>query len=135
MIRVTVTGPLITLNAMDVLEEADLDVLFEAFEDARRGGSFVVLTDTSRLRSAPRKVISLFADRLKLAPHLTDRWLGNAIVVGSPAFRFILSTLMVIAPMPTEVKVFATRAEAKPWCAMLLRSNGLLVPAELTRTA
>lgn len=134
-IKATVTGPLVTLDAIDVLDEADLRVLFAAFEEARRAGSFVVLTDTSRLKSAPRKVISVFADRLKEHPNLSGSWLGNAIVVTSPTVRFILSTLMIIAPMPTEVKVLAERAEARHWCAMLLRQNGLLVPAELLRSA
>lgn len=134
-IRATVTGPLVTLEAIGVLSEADLDVLFGAFERAHRAGPFVVITDTARMMSAPRRVVSAFADRLKETPHLTEKWLGDAVLVGSPAVRFILSTLLVIAPLPTEVKVFGQAVEARAWCAMLLRKHGIPIPHELLRSA
>lgn len=135
MIKTTVSGPLVTLDAIDVLGEGDLPGVFRAFEEARRSGPFVVLTDTARLKSAPRQVISAFADHLKRYPQLAEGWLGDAVIVSSPAVRFILSTLMIIAPMPTEVKVFGQRSEARQWCAMILRQHGVVVPAELLRSA
>jgi hypothetical protein len=133
-LKASVTGPLVVLEATDVLYDRDLDVLFGAFERARKAGPFVVLTDTVGLKSAPRAVISELASRLKEVPGLEEVWLGDAVVVSSAAVRFVLSTLLVIAPMPTEVKVFSQRMEARHWCAMLLRRHGLMVP-ELLRSA
>jgi hypothetical protein len=128
-IKAITTGPVLTLECLDVLTVEDLDPLFVAFERARKAGPFVVMTDTTHMKSAPREVISAFSNRLKQLPSLNDVWLGDAVVIHSAAVRFIVSTLLVVAPMPTEVKVFETVVEAKRWCSWLLRRNGLAVPA------
>jgi hypothetical protein len=134
-IHATVTGSLVTLDCSGVLAESDLDPLFQAFETARAGGPFVVITDTIQMKSAPREVLSAFSDRLKRMRPLTDVWLGDAVVVNSATVRFILSTLLVVAPMPTEVKAFDHRSDAKRWCTWILRRSGVRVPAELLHSA
>lgn len=134
-IHATVNGPLVTLECADVLAEDDLRALFQAFDKASSAGRFVVITDTTRLKSAPRAVISAFTDRLKKNPGLSSNWLGDAVVVSSAAVRFVLSTLLVVAPLPTEVKAFDDRKEANRWCAGLLRKASLSVPAVLLNSA
>jgi hypothetical protein len=164
-IKATLSGALLTVEAIDVLSMDDLPSLFAAFDQAcgvapssRDGaasapgfrtndgvassrrpqappGPFVVLTDTTRMKAAPRAVISAFADGLKKRPELKAVWLGDAVVVSSPTVRFVLSTLLVVAPMPTEVKAFDQMQEAKRWCAWILRRAGVTVPAELARLA
>lgn len=128
-IKAHATGPVLTLECLDVLTEDDLDTVFGAFEKARKTGQFVVITDTTRMKSAPREVISAFSSRLKQMPSLSNVWLGDAVVISSSAVRFIVSTLLIVAPMPTEVKVFETAAEARRWSSWLLRRAGVSAPA------
>jgi hypothetical protein len=128
-------GPLVTLECVDVLTEDDLTPLFKAFDAARRAGPFAVITDTRRMTSAPPAVLSAFSARLKQMPPLRNIWLGDAVVVNSAAVRFILSTLLMVAPMPTEVKAFDDLPEARRWCATILRRAGVSVPLEVSTPA
>jgi hypothetical protein len=132
-IKVTANGPFLTVDALDVLAEDDLPALFKAFETASRSGPFVVLTDTTSMKSSPRQVISAFADGLKRMPSLQKIWLGNAVVVNSAAVRFVLSTLLIVAPMPTEVKVFDQRMAARRWCGSILGREGITIPPQLLK--
>ena len=129
-IKAQITGPLVTLECHGVLAEGNLDTLFEAFAEARKKGPFVVITDTTQMKSAPPAVLRAFSDRLKQLPSLSKIWLGDAVVISSPAVRFVLSTLLMLAPMPTEVKVFERLSEARRWCTEILRRNNLAVPEE-----
>ena len=132
-IRALANGPFLTVEAIDVLSQEDLPTLFKAFEKASAAGQFVVLTDTSQLKSAPRQVISAFSDGIKKMPALSKAWLGNAVVVNSPAVRFVLSTLLIVAPMPTEVKAFDDRMEARRWCGSILGREGISIPPQLLK--
>jgi hypothetical protein len=134
-IRATLTGRLVTLECSGVLVDADLDPLFATFEAARRVGPFVVITDTTQMTSAPSSVLSAFSERLKRMGSLKEVWLADAVVIHSPAVRFILSTLLVLSPMPTQVKAFDERIEARRWCCSILRRAGIPIPAELLRSA
>lgn len=134
-IKTKITGPFMNVEASDVLSEDDLPPLFRAFESAHKIGPFVVLTDTTRLKSAPRGVIAAFAQGIKNVAPGSKNWLGDAVVVSSPAVRFVLSTLLVVAPMPTDVKAFDDTKEARRWCAWILRREGLIIPPELLKSA
>jgi hypothetical protein len=133
-IKATISGPLVVLEITGAVQEDEIEVIFDAFERAQRAGPFVALTDTNGMKSAGRPVLTRFAARIKQMPGLSKTWLGDAVVVTSTPVRFILTTLLAITPVPTEVKVFAQRIEARHWCAMVLRRNGLLVP-DLLRSA
>jgi hypothetical protein len=128
-------GPFVVVEAIDVLSVGDLPTLFEAFDAAHRAGPFVVLTDTLAMHSAPRPVISAFVEGIKERPSVSKAWLGDAVLVRSPAVRFVLSTLLVVAPMPTEVKVFERRHEARRWCGEVLTRARVPLPSELLRSA
>jgi hypothetical protein len=132
-IRVNTNGPFLKVEAIAALEVEDLPALFKAFEDAARAGSFVVLTDTTAMTSSPRHVISAFADGIKSIPGLAKSWKGNAVVVKSPAVRFVLSTLLIVAPMPTEVRAFDDRMEARRWCGSILGREGVTIPPQLLK--
>lgn len=134
-IKTKLTGPFMHVEALDVLTEDDLPPLFRAFEGAHKIGPFVVLTDTTNMKSAPRAVISAFAQGIKNVAPGSKNWLGDAVVVSSTAVRFILSTLLVVAPMPTDVKAFDDLKEARRWCAWILRREGLIIPPELLKSA
>lgn len=134
-IRTKQTGAWLNVEASDVLTEDDLRPLFKAFEKAHAAGPFVVITDTVNLKSAPRPVISAFAQGIKEVAPGSKNWLGDAVVVKSAAVRFVLSTLIVVAPLPTEVKAFDDAGEARRWCASLLRREGVSIPPELLRIA
>jgi hypothetical protein len=127
-IHAKIEGALVTLDCEGVLADGDLDALFDAFAQARAKGPFVVVTDTTHMKSAPREVITAFAERLKALPSLAGTWLGDAVVIRAPAARFILSTLLVIAPLPAAVKVFEGLPAARRWCDEILRERNLPTP-------
>ena len=129
-IKARITGPLITLDCQGVLAEEDLEPLFSAFAEARQKGPFVVITDTTHMKSAPTAVLRAFSDRLNKRPSLSRIWLGDAVVISSPAVRFIVSTLIMVASMPTEVKVFESLVQARRWSADILRRANLEVPEQ-----
>ena len=129
-IKAKITGPLVTLECHGVLVEGDLDALFAAFAEARKGGPFVVITDTTPMKSAPSAVLRAFSDRLKKLPSLTGIWLGDGVVISSPAVRFVVSTLLMLAPLPTEVKVFESHVQARRWSTDILRRANLTVPEQ-----
>ncbi|APR75643.1 Hypothetical protein A7982_00989 [Minicystis rosea] len=132
-IATRLNGPLLLVEAIGVLTHDDLPSLIKAFEAAHRAGPFVVITDTLQMTSAPTDVISAFASGIKQVAPGSKNWLGDAVVVKSVAVRFVLSTLLMIAPMPAEVKVFDSMADARRWCGVLLRKHGL--PSPLLRSA
>ena len=129
-IKATITGPLVMLDCIGILAEPDLDALFDAFAEARKKGPFVVITDTTHMKSSPAGVIRAFSDRLKKLPSLNKIWLGDAVVISSPAVRFVVSTLLMVAPLPTDVKVFERLVEARRWCTDILTRSNLTVPEQ-----
>ena len=134
-IKIAASGPFLDVLVTDVLAEADLPALFSAMETARRKGPFVVLTDTLAMKSAPRPVIMAFIGGLKQLPSMKDTWLGDAVVVRSPLTRFVVSTLIMAAPLPTDVQVFEKRDRAELWCALILMKAGVSIPAPLKKYA
>lgn len=134
-IKATVTGPFIELDVIDDLTMDDLQPLFDAFSGTSRGGPFVVLTDTTRMRAAPRPVINAFGEGLRRMPSIKETWLGDAVVCRSPSVRFVISTLLIVAPMPTQVMAFDDRFDAVRWCAALLRRRRVAVPPQMLYTA
>jgi hypothetical protein len=119
-LKVHVEGAFLDVIVSDVLALEDLPILIEALKIARRKGPFVVLTDTLAMKASPRQVIMHFSDELKQLPSMKNIWLGDAVVISSPLARFALSTLILVAPLPTEVKVFEHREPAVRWCRSLL---------------
>jgi hypothetical protein len=116
------------------LTHDDLPNLFDALERARTRGPFVLITDTLDMREAPNAVLMAFANRLKKMPPMKGVWLGDAVVIRSAVTRFAVSTLLMVAPLPTEVKVFEEREAAQRWCAELLTRAGVPVPYALQRS-
>jgi len=133
MITITLTHPLMTLDLPEEIGPVDLPPLFEGFRQASRSGVFVVLTDASRLKASPRAIVAPFSDGIKMMPELRNTWLGNAVVVDGAVVRFVLSTLLMVAPMPTNVKAFDQRSEALTWCEEILRKAGIRTPPGMFR--
>jgi hypothetical protein len=130
-LNVSISGAFVDVVVTDTLTHADLDPLLDALAEMRARGPFVLLTDTTSMRSAPREVVMTFADRLKSMPPMKNVWLGDAVVIKSPLARFAVSTLVLVAPLPTDVKVFEARAQAELWCGDILRKHNVIVPAAL----
>jgi hypothetical protein len=122
-IRFEVTGSFVKADVTGVLSMEDLPPLFTTLIEANERGPFVLLTDTTDLGQAPRAVISAFAAQLKKTP--LRNWLADAVVLTSPTIRFILATLLVVAPMPMTVKAFDKRADAERWCREFLAGQGI----------
>lgn len=129
-IQISAVGPVLNVVVTDVLRSADIPMLLDAMRTQARHGQFVVVTDTIGMHSAPRPVLMEFVEGMKRNPLGKDVWLADAVVVNSPLTRFVLSTLLMIAPMPTEVKAFDTRADADRWIGDILRKARLMVPLQ-----
>ncbi|MBI5495387.1 MAG: hypothetical protein HY904_10215 [Deltaproteobacteria bacterium] len=114
-------GSFLDVVVSDTLTSDDVADLLRALDTQRLNGPFVILTDTSGMKAAPRPVVMSFVEGMKNRPPLKDIWLADAVVVNSPAARFVLSTLLMIAPMPTQVKAFDKRADAEHWLTDVLR--------------
>lgn len=127
-LSVSITGPFVDVVVSEVLTRADLDPLLDALAEMRARGPFVLLTDTTAMRSAPREVVMSFAERLKAMPPMKNIWLGDAVVLKSPLARFAVSTLVLVAPLPTDVKAFESRLQAEQWCGEILRKHNVTVP-------
>jgi hypothetical protein len=117
------------------LTEEDLPTLFDALERARARGPFVLLTDTLEMTEVSRPVLTAFANRLKQMPPMKGIWLGDAVVIRSAVTRFAVSSLLMIAPLPTDVKVFEERDSAERWCATILTRSGVAIPYALKRAS
>lgn len=130
-LSVSASGAFLDVRVSEVLSAQDLQPLLDALDAARRRGPFVVITDTLAMKSAPRDVLKQFANQLNELPGIKSVWLADAVVLRSPIVRFAVSTLVLIAPLPTELKAFETRAEAERWCAQILQKNNIEVPPAL----
>ena len=131
-LTVSITGAFVDVVVSEVLTINDLSPLLDALDEMRVRGPFVLLTDTTAMVKAPREVVMAFADRLKAMPPMKKIWLGDAVVIKSPLARFAVSTLVLVAPLPTDVKVFESRALAERWCADILHKHSVAIPSPLT---
>ncbi len=87
--------------------------------------------------SFDRKLLKPIADftnahRAELAKYC----LGAAIVLGSPAYRFMLTSFLLLARTANPIKAFSAPEPAGEWLASLLTGAGLQAPPGLlTRLA
>jgi hypothetical protein len=123
-IEIEVRGPFLDVVVKGVLAVDDLGPLLGAMRTARENGPFVMLTDTLKMKSGSAGVLPEFSEGLKRMPSLKGIWLGDAVVVASPVAQFALSTLLLLAPLPTEMKVFSDRSSALEWCHRVLHVAG-----------
>jgi hypothetical protein len=123
-IEIEMRGSLVDVKVVGALVPEDLASLFGAMCAARERGPFVMVTDTLKMKSASHSVLPQFSEGLKRLPPMTGMWLGDAVVVSSPVAQFALSTLMLLAPLPTEMKVFGERPAALEWCSRVLLQAG-----------
>jgi hypothetical protein len=63
---------------------------------------------------------------------LSRRWnAGSAIVLGSPAMRFIMSAFYLVAVPPSPIKVFEEPEQAKTWLRLRMTEEKMRVPEYL----
>jgi hypothetical protein len=132
MIKIDAHSGFVEAAVSGTLEVTDLQPLLAAMEDAHKRGPFVLLTDTLETDKTPWNVVLAFATALRNMPPMKLTWLGNAIVVKSAGVRFILSRLLLVAPLPAKaVKTFDHRLDALRWCASTLAGAQVEVPGAL----
>src|SRR5262245_38420276 len=67
----------------------------------RRGVRFGVLLDATEVRVADRGSLLLFRDFYKQHREACQRqWVGLAMILGSPVLRFMLTSLLIMVPLP-----------------------------------
>jgi hypothetical protein len=96
----------------------------------RRNERYVTVFDSTKLSSFR------MPDRDKIVQWLHENdaelkklWLGSAVVLSSPALRFVISTVLLVSRPPAPIKVFGSSSEAMAWARARLQSAARPQPA------
>lgn len=65
-------------------------------------------------------------------PQIEELCVANAIVAPSPGFRFILSSLLMIQPLPVRYQVVSDVDEAASWVTKVFVEDGRTAPARMS---
>ncbi|HEX9101384.1 MAG TPA: hypothetical protein VF997_04235 [Polyangia bacterium] len=83
-----------------------------------------------RKYSSERRQVQKVAQWMKATADETRRWcVGNGIVSQSLGFRFLLSSIFLVKPMPCPYQVCASWDEALAWVRGVATGRGLEVPS------
>jgi hypothetical protein len=83
-----------------------------------------------RKYSSERNQVQKVAQWMKATAEETKRWcVGNGIVSQSLGFRFLLSSIFLVKPMPCPYQVCSSWDEAVKWIREVSSRRGLTVPA------
>jgi hypothetical protein len=92
---------------------------------------FLSLTSSSK---QDRKVLKRMADFSNAnKDRLGELCLGSAVVLGSPAGRFILSSFLLLVRSPTPIRAFSSVEPAREWIDSLFEGASLKPPPQLAR--
>jgi hypothetical protein len=120
---------MIPSRALDEELQAHMDYVDGLYA---RGEPFLTVTFirlSTRTTNQQRAQMSAWMTRTEPAMKRLNR--GAAFVTGSTAFRFVLSGLMLLSPLPIPYEVFTSARDATPWLERALREAGLAVPGRL----
>ena len=82
-----------------------------------------------RKYSSERSQVNKVAQWMKATADETRRWcVGNGIVSQSLGFRFLLSSIFLVKPMPCPYSVCSSWDEAMTWIQGVSSKSGLAVP-------
>lgn len=97
-----------------------------------RGVRFVMALETFDVGHIDRSTISTHSSFYKVNAAVCARhWLGVGLVLRSPATRFMLSSLLMLAPLPMPYRVVRSVAEAQAFAAHQLLEAGIPLPRPL----
>jgi len=83
-----------------------------------------------RKYSSERAQVQKVAQWMKATADETKKWcVGNGIVSQSLGFRFLLSSIFLVKPMPCPYQVCSSFDEALAWVRGVASTRGLTVPS------
>ena len=83
-----------------------------------------------RKYSSERTHVQKVAQWMKATADETKKWcVGNSIVSKSLGFRFLLSSIFLVKPMPCPYNVCSSWDEAMSWIRQIAAPRGVTVPA------
>lgn len=96
------------------------------------GVRFVMVLETFDIGDIERSVLSSHSSFYKkYAGPCALHWLGVGLVLKSTSTRFMLSTLLLMAPLPMPYKVVRTTGEGREFVAKRLIEAKMPLPPEL----
>lgn len=122
--------PIVIHETVGVPPESDV-IRMLARSDAclARREKYIVIFDSSRAGSTPGYLRDASIRWLKDNRGELERWcLGSALVVRSPALRFLMSTVLLMTSHTVPQEVFPTFDKAMDWAEAKLRAADVAYP-------
>jgi hypothetical protein len=96
----------------------------------RQGQKLAIIAHVAKVGIPDKAVTRYAAERMQQELALMrQQVLGTVFVTASPVFRFILSSLFLLQPLPFDHKVVSTLEEAIAWVEPKVAGAGLTLPA------
>ena len=107
----------------------DVDYFISEMSAAHARKSPYASISLMRKYSSERTQVNKVAQWMKATADETKRWcVGNGIVSQSLGFRFLLSSIFLVKPMPCPYNVCSSWDEAMTWIQGVSSKSGLAVP-------
>lgn len=122
--------PLITLRQVGADENADIEAMLSGLTRRMKRGRCAVVFDTTDTNYPSLGQAQIFARMegewlRQNQPLIARNVVGVAFIITNPAVRFILTSVLLIASLPTGHLVTAQMAEARLYCLGRLRTPSL----------
>ena len=120
--------PLVVVRLVGADGNTDVEVMLTALQRRMFQGRCAVLFDTSATEhqslAQAQEVVRIEGKWLRANQALIQRnVVGVAFVITNPAVRFVLSSVLLLAPLPTQHVVTGDENEGRSYCHQLLRST------------
>ena len=113
---------------------ADCDGFIAAMDALHARKEAYVSISWMRRYSNDRAQVQKFARWMKQTGHLTKQWcVANGIVTQSLGFRFVLSSIFLVRPMPCPYQVCASFDEAASFVREQARRRNMILPPMTNR--
>ena len=111
--------------------DQDISQFMRAWEEImQRGKPCVILSEIRQYSSNPAHVKRLGEWAMRVESQMRAICLGGAFVSNSGVFRFVLSSFLLLAPMPYEYTIVKDRGEAAEWLKAKAKESGLILPPQ-----
>src|SRR5215475_4653838 len=126
----TVHWPLLLVKFDGQQTMQDVDYFIREMAAAQARKTPYASISLMRKYSSDRSQVQKVAQWMKSTADETKRWcIGNGIVSESLGFRFLLSSIFLVKPMPCPYQVCSKWDEAMSWIQGIAGKTGLAVPA------
>jgi len=126
----TVHWPLLLVKFDGEQTMPDVDYFIREMAAAQARKTPYASISLMRKYSSDRSQVQKVAQWMKSTADETKRWcIGNGIVSESLGFRFLLSSIFLVKPMPCPYQVCSSWDEAMTWIQGIAGKTGLAVPS------